>query len=420
MPRKSAKIVAEKPAKSAAVVAPRDGGEDVYLMEPMRISQENDARPALTELVLAISKRNASFRSSLPRGLAEPLADFVKLMNCYYSNLIEGHNTRPVDIERALNDEFSENPKKRDLELEAKAHIAVQRWIDEGGLKGNDTTTDGILEIHRRFTDLLPENLRWVTNPTTGERISVEPGATRMRDVKVGRHIAPRPGAIPRFMQRFEDSYSRLTDFEAILAVAPAHHRLLFIHPFADGNGRVTRLMSYATLLQVLETGGLWSIARGLARRENDYKKHLAAIDEKRLGDRDGRGHLSEATLSEFTKFFLEVCIDQIKFMSDLMRPALLRERILKWAEEEMTYGHLPPKSSRVLDAILFKGSLPKSEVADVLGQSDRSARAATNALSKHGINTSAGVRADWQLAFPAKLAPRIAPGLFPEQRVAP
>jgi Fic family protein len=420
MSRRPAKKAAKIPGKFPPKAGVRDDGEDVYLMEPMRISQENNARPALTELVLEITKQNASFRSSLPLGLTEPLADFVRSMNCYYSNLIEGHNTHPVDIERALNDDYSPNPEKRDLQLEAKAHIEVQRWIDDGGLSGREASTKGVLEVHRRFTNLLPEKLRWVMNPVTGEAIPVEPGATRTRDVKVGSHIAPSPGAIPRFMRRFEENFSGLSDFEAILEVAPAHHRLLFIHPFADGNGRVTRLMSYATLLRALETGGLWSIARGLARRQDDYKSHLAACDKTRRGDRDGRGQLSEAALSDFTKFFLETCIDQIKFMRGLMQPTLLRSRLLKWAEEETAYGHLPPKASRVLEAILFTGALPKSEVAGVLDQSVRSARAATNALSRQAIITADGVRGDWRLAFPAKLAPRLMPGLFPDQLALP
>jgi Fic family protein len=216
-------------------------------------------------------------------------------------------------------------------------------------------------------------------------------------------------------MNRFEQRYSGLKNFEAILAAGPAHHRLLFIHAFADGNGRVTRLMSYATLRRTLDTGGLWSIARGLARRIDDYKKNLAACDEVRRDDRDGRGHLTEAALSDFTRFFLEVCIDQTKFMSELMQPKSLRDRIMKWAEEEASYGRLPGRSPRILDAILFRGSLPKSEVADIIGQSARSARDATAALSKQGIITSAGARDDWRIAFPARLAPRIAPGLFPD-----
>jgi Fic family protein len=415
MAQRVAKKAAKTPAKKAAVGAPRDDGEDVYLMEPMRISEENPARPELTELVLQLSKLSASFQSSLPRGLAEPLAEFVRSMNCYYSNLIEGHDTHPVDIERALNNDFSGEPKKRNLQLEAKAHIEVQRWIDEGGLKGRDATVEGILEIHRRFTNLLPDELRWVENPETGEKIKVVPGEIRTRDARVGRHIAISPGALPRFMGRFEERFAGLKDFEALLAAGPAHHRLLFIHPFADGNGRVTRLMSYATLYRTLDTGGLWSIARGLARRQKEYKQHLAACDEVRQSDLDGRGHLGEAALSDFTKFFLEVCIDQVKFMSELMQPRSLRDRIMKWADEAAAYGNLPARAPRVLDAILFRGSLPKSEVAEVIGQSARSARAATNALSKQGIIASSGAQADWQIAFPAKLAPRITPGLFPD-----
>src|SRR5262245_46968913 len=169
-------------------------------MEPMRISEENSARPELSELVLELTKRSASFRSSLPKGLAEPLADFVRSMNCYYSNLIEGHDTHPVDIERALNDDLArDDPKKRGLQLEAKAHIEVQRWIDEGGLGGRDMTVEGIREIHRRFTNLLPDYLRWVVHRDTKEKIEVVPGKLREHDAKVGRHTAISPGALPRF-----------------------------------------------------------------------------------------------------------------------------------------------------------------------------------------------------------------------------
>ncbi len=92
-------------------------------------------------------------------------------------------------------------------------------------------------------------------------------------------------------MGRFEDVYANLTRTESILGVAAAHHRLLWIHPFLDGNGRVARLMSHATMLDTLETGAIWSVARGLARNVNEYKRHLAACDAERHNDFDGRGH---------------------------------------------------------------------------------------------------------------------------------
>ena len=249
-------------------------------MEPMRISEECDARPELTDLVLELTKRSSAFRASLPKGLADPLADFVRSMNCYYSNLIENRTTLPINIERALNNDFSANKERRNLQLEAKAHIEVQRWIDEGGLGGNEMAVAGVKEIHSRFTNNLPEELRWVEDLASGERRPVVPGEWRDHDVQVGRHVPISPGAIPRFMKRFEARYSGLGSFESILAAGPAHHRLVYVHPFADGNGRVTRLMSYATLRRTLDTAGLWSVARGLSRRKDDYMAHLAECDE--------------------------------------------------------------------------------------------------------------------------------------------
>jgi len=201
----------------------------------------------------------------------------------------------------------------------------------------------------------------------------------------------------------------------SILAAACAHHRLLWVHPFVDGTGRVARLMSYAMLRAALDTRGLWSVARGLARMEADYKKHLAACDADRRGDLDGRGTLSEGALASFTAFFLRVSIDQVEFMAGLMQAERLRDRIMIWTEEEMRAGALPPKSDIVLRAILYQGVLERGEVDTMLGMSERAARRITSALLKAGAITSESTRAPLRLAFPAKYAERWMPGLFPE-----
>jgi len=401
-----------KPDIRAAV----DRNETVSLMEPLLIGETSRHRAALIDLALELAQRSAGFRHSLPASLLASLAGLVRSMNCYYSNLIEGHDTHPIDIERALNGEYSRDAKTRDLQLEAKAHIAVQHWIDGGGLKGSAVTTDAIREIHRRFCEHLPDDLLWTLDPATKERIRVIPGELRHRDVAVGAHTPISPGAVPRFLSRFEEVYSRLGKTETILASAAAHHRLVWIHPFLDGNGRVARLMSHATLLEALDTGAVWSVARGLARNVDAYKGHLAACDQTRRNDLDGRGNLSEENLAEFTRFFLTTCLDQVAFMEGLMQPDRLRARILLWTEEEIRLDRLPPRSGSILEAVLYRGELPRGDAAALVGTGERQARRVVSALLERGVLLSTSTRAPLRIAFPATLSARWMPGLFPER----
>src|SRR5580704_16355589 len=162
-----------------------DRGERTSSMEPLLIGEVSRHRSQLIDLAFDLTQKSAGFRRSLPGSLLKSLADLVRSMNCYYSNLIEGHDTHPVDIERALKNDYNQDPRKRDLQIEAKAHIGVQAWIDSGGLKdGRALTVEGLCEIHRRFCELLPENLLWVAGPLTGERGRVVPGELRRRDIR--------------------------------------------------------------------------------------------------------------------------------------------------------------------------------------------------------------------------------------------
>jgi len=393
-----------------------DRGETLDAMEPMLLSEGSRHRLTLNDMALELATASAGFRRSLPAGVVLALSNLVRAMNCYYSNLIEGHNTHPVDIERAMKNDYSSDVRKRNLQLEAKAHVTVQKWIDDGGLRARAMIAESVCEIHRRFSEALPDELLAVENSDLGEKIRVLPGQLRQRDVKIGRHIPISPGAVPRFLKRFEEAYGVLGKSETILAAAAAHHRLLWIHPFLDGNGRVARLMSHAVLLEALDTGGIWSVARGLARSENDYKSQLANCDSPRRNDLDGRGALSEEALATFTQFFMETCLDQVRFMEKLVQPNRLRDRILVWVEEEVRADTLPARAGQVLEAVLFRGELPRGDVAGLLGTGDRQARRVVSTLLDRGVLVSESTRAPLLLTFPATLAPRWMPGLFPEK----
>ncbi len=393
---------------------------DLYLFEPLLFDSTSRHREKLNDRVVELSAKAAGFRGSLPPGIALPLAGLVRSMNCYYSNLIEGHDTHPVEIEQALQGDYSQDPEKRILQLEAQAHIAVQAWIDEGGLEGRARTAAGLCEIHERFCRLLPDDLLWTSGTSRRPPSRILPGALRAHDVQVGQHVAVGWKKIPRFLGRFEEVYSGLGRMETALSLAAMHHRFLWIHPFPDGNGRVARLMTDALLRDVLDTGGVWSVSRGLARNKNAYMGHLAACDRARRNDLDGRGQLSEEALAAFTTFFLDTCIDQIEFMEGLIRPDQLRDRILVWAKEEIQGRRLPAQAGAVLEAVLRNGELPRHAVGGLVDVGERQARRITSALVSRGVLSSESTRAPLRITFPARLASRWFPGLFPDRAAQP
>ncbi len=200
--------------------APTDRGESVDRMEPLLVSEGSPQRGPLIDQVVELVARATRFRSRLPPGVEPALAELVRSMNCYYSNLIEGHHTHPVAIERALAGEYSPDSKQRDLQLEAKAHITVQRWIDDGGLQGRATSPDGLIELHRRFCEQLPEELLWVDEPETDRILrwaeelvrsdQLPPQSGRLLEAVLYRSEVPR-GDVPELLDLSERQARRVT-----------------------------------------------------------------------------------------------------------------------------------------------------------------------------------------------------------------
>ena len=386
---------------------------DVSLMEPMLVEESELALEDTAAKLLADANGLAKRMHPI---LRESVGTLVRSMNCYYSNLIEGHDTHPRDIDRALANDFSNEPRKRNLQHEALAHIHVQTLIDEA----RDpplwpATAEYARWLHEKFCERLPEELRWVENPDTGERLPIIPGRLREREVEVGRHRPPPPGALPRFLARFDEAYGvRLSRIRKIQAVGAVHHRFLWIHPFLDGNGRVARLMSHA-LLKRLEVGtSLWSVARGLAREQARYKALLMAADGPRNGDRDGRGNLTQRGLIDFARFFLERAVDQVDFMGGLMEPEALDRRIELHIEEEVRARRLPRGSFAVLREAVFSGEVERSRVALLTGYEERAARKVTSALVNRGMLVAESSRAPLRLGLPVDAVERWFPQLYP------
>lgn len=387
--------------------------ESTSLMDPMMPSP---LAPTLQDLALELTQNAALLSGKSHPVVQRSVGDLVRSMNCYYSNLIEGHETHPRDIDRALNNDFSAEPEKRNLQLEAKAHIRIQKMIDDGMGPNFSISADYLRWLHREFCDHLPKDLLWVENPDTGEKVEVIAGELRTGYVSVGRHLAPKPESLPRFLNRFEEAYTlnRLGRMDRVIAMAALHHRFLWIHPFVDGNGRVARLLSHAYLKHIGIGSSLWSVSRGLARNKDAYKNALAAADLPRQGDLDGRGSLTQKGLEDLCEFFLRICIDQISFMDSLLQTDALLRRIELYTNEEIHAKRLPKGSYQLLREALLVGEVDRGRAGHITGYKERQARSVLKTLTDRKLLISDTPKGAIRLGFPLEVVERWFPSLYP------
>ena len=393
--------------------------EAVQRIEPAWVEDVSGAMTdVIADLIAAATKLDQAFH---PRTAAN-LADLVRIANTYYSNLIEGHNTRPKDIERALVGDLYKDKERRNLQIEAAAHVRLQAQIDHmaGENKLPEPAAPDFLRwLHREFYKDATEDMLRVRG--AGRDFILVPGEWRSRpehDVAVGRHKPPSSVRVPDFMAYFAERYrlAPLGTAGRLMAMAAAHHRFNYIHPFPDGNGRVSRLMNHAmTFSSGIGAHGLWSISRGLSRGlENraEYKRMMDHADMPRQGDLDGRGNLSQHALNEFALWFLRVCLDQVKFMSGLFEIDALAKRLRNYVERSDT---LKPEGGRLLEEALIRGEFERGEIARITGLPERTARRVLKDVVDMGLLASQTPKGAVSLRFPADALEVLFPKLFTE-----
>jgi Fic family protein len=356
-------------------------------------------------------------RSLHPASLA-PLRELVRAMNSYYSNRIEGQGTHPLNIERALRQDFSAKPETAQRQRIAVAHIAAERELEASmqgeGLAPQDVIAGGFLAkahaaLYRRLD---------AADRTTKDGLVIEPGVLRDHEVKVGLHEAPAFSAVPAFLARMDEVYSKAASRDtSLVAIAAAHHRAAWVHPFGDGNGRAVRLQSHCALLP--SSGGLWSVSRAFARNRDDYYRHLAEADQPRQGDLDGRGNLSEKSLVAWCDFFIAVCEDQVRFMSEMLDLDKLQARInalvAARAAQPATWLHYRPELSLALRHVLAAGPVSRGEFKQMTGLADRTAQRSLNRLVSDGLLRSEGAKGAVSIAFSLDSLNILFPNLYPE-----
>lgn len=375
----------------------------------------------LRELAAELLKKSAKLTSVFNPVTRSAIVKIIEPMNSYYSNLIEGHFTHPLDIEKALKKNYSKEPKKKLLQLESRAHVIVNHEMKEKlKLMDDAYNWEFISWLHEKFYENIPIELRTI-NTKEGNKILLKPGSKRISEVEVGSHVAPAADSLNSFLEFFFNAYTRKKNsdpLKRIIAIAASHHRLAWIHPFLDGNGRVVRLFSEAlAIIEKVDGDGLWSISRGLAVNNKEYYSALHNADMKRWNDHDGRGNLSDKFLKEFCEFFLKSAIDQTNFMLSLLEPEKLAMRTKEFVNIMVAQNEIRKESNNILQEALFKGKITKGEMESLTGKSENVARSIMKDLLDKEllINESSELRSPVMINFPIRYAPYFFPKLFPK-----
>jgi Fic family protein len=392
-----------------------------HQFEPL-LPADADAAPVF-EKAHELMRAAAAVDAAVPLPVQEQLRPLLRAMNSYYTNRIEGEHTRPGDIERALQRDFSANEALARRQRLALAHIrteqACEAELAARAAAGEDVrrrlySADALRWLHRQLFEALPAADRRLADGS-----AVRPGELRRRQVAVGRHEAPAARALPLFIERFGEVYGSVRRGEAeIVAAAAAHHRLTWMHPFLDGNGRVARLHTHLLLTAAGVTRGMWSPLRGFARSEARYKALLQAADEHRRGDLDGRGNLTQAGLLEWIAYTLDTCIDQARFMAGLVDVRGMRERIaaaLAFEEKTLRSG-LREQALTPLHYLFATGvELGRAEFKALTGLGERVATELISALLREGFLASDTPYGKLRFAVPQRALRFYFPALWPE-----
>lgn len=323
---------------------------------------------------------------------AARLSNLLLITNAYYSNLIEGQYCEPASMQKAQSTARKERQLLRDLTVQ---HMDTQRLFERAMRWRRPEframfSPQLICSVHERLFSGTGETSRRMSDG----RFLV-PGQLRSGpddEVVVRNHVAPAAAAARSMLEHLQTFFgSSLDPRRRLIAALANHHRLAWVHPFLDGNGRVARMMTHLQLAQLGLQPYLWSLSRGLARRHDDYYRVLSMADRPREGDYDGRGQMSQKYYFAFIEFMLDVCLDQVDYMTEALNREKLRERVIrsfKTNERLLAIG-ARAESAPVVLALLTQGFLPRSEFKAFTGLSSRASIDELSRLVGAGIVVS-------------------------------
>lgn len=357
----------------------------------------------------AIALRSVAHPSS-----RDVIREHVRSINACNNIRVEGLAIHPTDVDKAIHQQFSDRPDVAQRQRIVLAHLDAERELEQQMDAGRSPIASAFLvAVHQAlFSRLAPAD-----RTTQGGRV-IEPGLLRTENVQVGKHVPPDGGQLPMFLRRMDDVYGKEQGWERkLIAIACCHHRAVWVHPFLEGAGRAIRLQTHMALGPL--SGGLWTPSRGIGLVPQDYLVKLTNAHALKRGVLDGRGMLTAIGLTAWVDFFLDICKDQVDFMTRMLNLDGMKRRI----EALVNYRAAHDKEMRT-EAILplchlfAAGPVSRGEFVQLTGLGERTARNLLARLLATRLVISDSPRGSVRFGLPLDALYLLFPELYPEANI--
>lgn len=225
---------------------------------------------------LTQKKQKLDSYGPLPPELVKNLKDWFRVELTYTSNAIEGNTLTRQETALILEKGITVEGRTLTEHLEAINHAQALDFIETlAEKKREELFQPDILAIHGFI-------LAKIDYANAGRYRSVP---VRIAGSRV---IMPNPARVPQLMGEFEKWLHSPNEYHPVKLAADAHYKLVSIHPFIDGNGRVSRLLMDLLLIQS-------GYPPALIRKE-DRGRYINSLEKGQLG----------GSLQDYYKFIIE------------------------------------------------------------------------------------------------------------------
>ncbi len=280
--------------------------------------------------------RGRNVNSNVHPKLFRQLKQIFHIIESLASARIEGNHTTIVDYVQDQIEQKATSEPHKEIEAINKCILYIDRCYSQNPQQ--PITEEFLKTLHRLLVKDLNPNKEGCKTP----------GTYRNQEVTITRseHIPPLCIKISDYMSELIAFINFDTSIQQeLLKVAVAHHRFTWIHPFSNGNGRISRLLTYAMLqkygfdkVALLNPAAIFCMNRD---------KYFAALSKADTGTEDG--------MLFWCRYVLAGLNSELKKIEKLLDRNFLIEKIIKPSiEYSLSRGLITPDESKIVEFGLY------------------------------------------------------------------